>query len=115
MTAAQVYSQLQTLARSRKRPSDEIFVLYALERFLVRLSDTSYANDFCLKGGVLLSAHALRRPTRDVDIQALNTRTDRTPVTSWRFCEDAGPPTRDGDRGKDCHDAPARHRQHTLA
>jgi len=56
-----VYLQLQKVARDRKRPVEEIFTLYGLERFLARLADTSYAEDFCLKGGLLLSAHALRR------------------------------------------------------
>lgn len=46
--------------------------LYGLERFLARLAQTVHADDFCLKGGVLLSAHALRRPTRDVDMQILD-------------------------------------------
>lgn len=76
MSASSVYSQLQAIARKRKRPTDEIFVLYALERFLARLSNTPYVEDFCLKGGVLLSAHALRRPTRDIDMQALDFQLD---------------------------------------
>ena len=82
MTAAlAIYSQLQTVARKRKRPTEEIFVLYAMERFLARLSDTPHAGDFCLKGGVLLSAHALRRPTRDIDMQALDFQLDVVHVT----------------------------------
>ncbi|BAS14207.1 conserved hypothetical protein [Arthrobacter sp. Hiyo8] len=52
-----------------------------MERFLARLADTPFAEDFCLKGGVLLSAHSLRRPTRDVDIQALDFQLDVDHVT----------------------------------
>ncbi|MFF2842540.1 nucleotidyl transferase AbiEii/AbiGii toxin family protein [Paenarthrobacter sp. NPDC057981] len=81
MTASKIYDQLQALARDRARPFDEILVLYALERFLYRLEGTPYAGDFCLKGGVLLSAHSLRRPTRDIDIQALDFELDVTHVT----------------------------------
>lgn len=82
MTEAQsVYLQLQKVARDRKRPVEEIFTFYGLERFLARLADTSYAEDFCLKGGVLLSAHALRRPTRDIDMQALDFQLDTEHVT----------------------------------
>lgn len=82
MTDAQsVYVQLQKVARDRKRPVEEIFTLYGLERFLARLANTSYAEDFCLKGGVLLSAHALRRPTRDIDMQALDFQLDTEHVT----------------------------------
>lgn len=81
MTASKIYTQLQAVARSRKRPFDEILVLYALERFLARLGNTTYAGDFCLKGGVLLSAHSLRRPTRDIDMQALDFELDVAHVT----------------------------------
>lgn len=79
--AGSVYLQLQKVARDRKRPVEEIFTLYGLERFLARLADTSYAEDFCLKGGLLLSAHALRRPTRDIDMQALDFRLDTEHVS----------------------------------
>ncbi|GAB2742645.1 nucleotidyl transferase AbiEii/AbiGii toxin family protein [Sinomonas soli] len=75
-TAEKVYSQIITLARKRRRPTDELLTLYGLERFLARLGMTDYADDFCLKGGVLLSAHALRRPTRDIDMQALDFQLD---------------------------------------
>ncbi|MFJ4268811.1 nucleotidyl transferase AbiEii/AbiGii toxin family protein [Paenarthrobacter nicotinovorans] len=81
MTASKIYNQLQALARDRARPFDEILVFYALERFLYRLGGTPYAKDFCLKGGVLLSAHSLRRPTRDIDIQALDFELDVAHVT----------------------------------
>ncbi|WP_165962461.1 nucleotidyl transferase AbiEii/AbiGii toxin family protein [Arthrobacter terricola] len=79
--AATVYLKLQRVARDRKRPADEIFTLYGLERFLARLAGSPFAEDFCLKGGVLLSAHALRRPTRDVDMQALDFQLDVDHVT----------------------------------
>lgn len=81
MTASKIYTQLQGVAHGRKRPFDEILVLYALERFLARLGSTPYAGDFCLKGGVLLSAHSLRRPTRDIDMQALEFELDVGHVT----------------------------------
>lgn len=76
-----VYQRLQNVARQRKRPVDEIFTLYGLERFLARLAVTAYTEDFCLKGGVLLSAHALRRPTRDIDMQALDFDLDAEHLT----------------------------------
>jgi hypothetical protein len=43
-----------------------------LERFLARLVESSYADSFVLKGGVLLAGYGLRRPTRDVDMQAID-------------------------------------------
>jgi predicted nucleotidyltransferase component of viral defense system len=41
--------------------------LYALEGFLLRLANSQHANKFVLKGGVLLAAFELRRPTADID------------------------------------------------
>lgn len=76
MSSLQTFQQLQRVARDRKRPVDEIITLYGLERFLARLGRTIYAEEVCLKGGVLLSAHALRRPTRDIDLRALDFAVD---------------------------------------
>jgi len=50
--------------------------LYALEGFLARLARSSHRDRLVLKGGVLLSAFALRRPTRDVDFLALGVDND---------------------------------------
>jgi hypothetical protein len=44
--------------------------LYALEGFLTRLAESPYRDNFVLQGGVLLAAYDLRRPTRDIDLQA---------------------------------------------
>jgi len=71
-TATRVYAHLRDLARSTGRATDEILTLYGLEQFIDRLTRTPYADDFVLKGGVLMAAYLLRRPTRDVDMQALD-------------------------------------------
>jgi hypothetical protein len=63
------YLDLQNLARSQHRPTDEFHQLYALEGFLARLVASSHADKFVLKGGVLLAAYDSRRPTRDIDLQ----------------------------------------------
>lgn len=76
MSAPDIYRQLQRLARQQGRPSDELMTLYGLERILDRLTRTVYRDDFSLKGGVLLAAYRLRRPTRDIDMQALDFRLD---------------------------------------
>ena len=68
----QIYDRLRQVAAERGRPFNEILTLYVLERFLARLTMTEYEQDFVLKGGVLLAAFRLRRPTRDVDLQALD-------------------------------------------
>jgi len=44
--------------------------LYALEGFLDRLGESRHRADLILKGGVLLAAFDVRRPTRDIDFAA---------------------------------------------
>ncbi|MBU7597966.1 nucleotidyl transferase AbiEii/AbiGii toxin family protein [Streptomyces sp. P38-E01] len=68
--AGRVYLDLQNLARRTGRPTDELHQLYVLECFLDRLVRSPYADRFVLKGGVLLAAYEMRRPTRDVDLRA---------------------------------------------
>lgn len=67
----QVLARLLELSRATGRPAQEVYTLYVLERALDRLSRTTYASEFVLKGGILLAAHNLRRPTSDIDMQAL--------------------------------------------
>lgn len=72
MTPEQTFSALQRIARQQGRAVQELLTLYVLERFLARLVESSYADSFVLKGGVLLAGYGLRRPTRDVDMQAID-------------------------------------------
>jgi predicted nucleotidyltransferase component of viral defense system len=58
---------LQRRAKDEGRITAEYLRLYALEGFLLRLANSQHANKFVLKGGVLLAAYELRRPTADVD------------------------------------------------
>jgi hypothetical protein len=67
-TAGRIYLALRKKAIAEKRTTDELLQLYALEAFVDRLSTSDRARDFTLKGGVLLSAYKVRRPTRDVDL-----------------------------------------------
>jgi hypothetical protein len=76
MRPGQAANQLRNLARAQGRPVEELRILYMLESFLVRLQHTEYAEDFVLKGGVLLAAYKLRRPTRDIDMQATDLTLD---------------------------------------
>lgn len=68
--AGAAYNDLRNLARRNGRDVAEYLTLYALEGFLARLAVFSQADDFVLKGGVLLAAFAARRPTRDIDLRA---------------------------------------------
>lgn len=65
-----IYNDLRNLARRHGREPVEYFTLYALEGFLARLAVSEHAEDFVLKGGVLMAAFAARRPTRDIDLAA---------------------------------------------
>jgi hypothetical protein len=65
------YLDLQRLARAQGRPTAELIQLYVLEAFLRRLSRSAQVDRLVLKGGMLLAAFDLRRPTRDVDLLAL--------------------------------------------
>lgn len=69
-TAGRRYLDLQREARRTGRLTDELIQLYALECFLDRLTHSNYAEEFVLKGGVLLAAFEARRPTRDIDLSA---------------------------------------------
>lgn len=68
--AASVRARLLNLARRTGKPYDEVLVQYALERFLFRLSKSSYREDLLLKGGLLLVGRGMpqARPTRDIDL-----------------------------------------------
>jgi hypothetical protein len=67
VTPEQAYRRLQIRARDDGRPTGEYLTLYALERFVARLVASRFRDDFVLKGGLLLAAHDMRRPTRDID------------------------------------------------
>ncbi|HSK27025.1 MAG TPA: nucleotidyl transferase AbiEii/AbiGii toxin family protein [Jiangellales bacterium] len=69
-TGGRAYLDLQARARREGRPTDELLVLYVLERFLFRLSMSPHRDRLVLKGGMLLAAFDERRPTADVDLLA---------------------------------------------
>jgi hypothetical protein len=64
---AHAFLAIQKLARSTGGDVQELLTLYALEGLLTRVAASSYREDFVLKGGVLLAAFSLRRPTKDID------------------------------------------------
>lgn len=69
-TAGRIYLDLRARARHEGRSTDELLVLYVLERFLFRVSISPHRQRLVLKGGMLLAAIAERRPTRDIDLLA---------------------------------------------
>ena len=61
---------IQRLARETGGDVQELQTLYVLEALLARIAASAHRDDFVLKGGVLLAAFAMRRPTKDIDLQA---------------------------------------------
>jgi hypothetical protein len=78
--AGRAYLGLRSKAKAAGRPMAEYLRLYALEGFLLRLSRSEHRERFVLKGGVLLAAHDLRRPTTDSDVAALRTASDASEI-----------------------------------
>ncbi len=74
--AGSAYLDLRRHASTTGRPTDELLRLYGLEGFLDRLVASPFADQFVLKGGVLLAAFGARRPTRDIDFAAIDLADD---------------------------------------
>lgn len=77
-TGDEIFRRLQSAARSTASkhgtaaPTQEYLTRHVLESFLDRLTRTPHADDFILKGGILLAAYGVRRPTKDADANAVN-------------------------------------------
>ncbi|TKV56969.1 nucleotidyl transferase AbiEii/AbiGii toxin family protein [Nakamurella flava] len=73
----EAFRRIQSAARSAAAktgvatPTQEYLIRHTLESFLDRLSRTAHADDFVLKGGILLAAYGVRRPTKDADANAI--------------------------------------------
>ncbi|HWC20337.1 MAG TPA: nucleotidyl transferase AbiEii/AbiGii toxin family protein [Terriglobales bacterium] len=67
---ASVRQRLLNQAKAQSRPFQEVTQYYAMERFLYRLARSPHANEFILKGALLLSAwrSPLSRSTMDIDL-----------------------------------------------
>jgi predicted nucleotidyltransferase component of viral defense system len=67
---ASVRQRLLNKAKQDRRSFNEILQYYGMERFLYRLSQSSYAQQFILKGGLMLRVWqvAESRPTMDIDM-----------------------------------------------
>jgi hypothetical protein len=74
----EVFRHIQGTARSAAAqsrtgaPTQEYLIRHVLESFLARLTQTPHADGFVLKGGILLAAYGVRRPTKDADANAIS-------------------------------------------
>jgi hypothetical protein len=91
------YLDLQNRARKEGRSTEELLVLYVLERWLARLAASPHAAKFVLKGGMLLAALGARRPTSDADLLARHLANDEdtvvklvTEIADWSLDPDDG-------------------------
>jgi predicted nucleotidyltransferase component of viral defense system len=67
---ASIRQRLLSKARETGRPFSELLQYFAMERFLYRLSKSRFANNFVLKGALMLTVWEapLTRPTMDIDL-----------------------------------------------
>jgi hypothetical protein len=68
--AASVHARLLNRARVEGRPFNELLQYYVMERFLYRLSRSEHANNFVLKGALMLQfwGGQVARATKDIDM-----------------------------------------------
>ncbi len=73
--ATSVRARLLNLANQQQRPFDLLVQRYAIERLLYRLTRSSHADSFILKGAMVFLTWGidLPRPTRDLDLMGLVT------------------------------------------
>jgi len=76
--AASIQARLENIAKVENIAFDMILLMYIQERFLYRLAKSPYAEDFLLKGGLLLFAMSRfkGRSTKDIDFLADKTTFD---------------------------------------
>jgi len=69
--AASVRQRLFNLAYERREDFGLVLTRYGLERFLYRLAQSQYRDQFVLKGALLFAlwTHRPYRPTRDLDLE----------------------------------------------
>lgn len=76
-TGQDIFRELQKKARAdgaksgKPVPTAEYLTRHGLESFLARLAQTPHADDFILKGGILLAVYGVRRSTKDIDAEAV--------------------------------------------
>lgn len=78
--AGRAYLDLQNQARRDGRGTQQLLTLYVVERWLARLARSPYADQFVLKGGMLLAAFDARRPTADADALARHMANDQNTI-----------------------------------
>lgn len=79
MNAESVKARLKNHAKATERTLQDVLTIYGLERTMYRISISSYADKFTLKGGIFLYAlldGKFMRATTDIDLLAQGTSND---------------------------------------
>lgn len=86
--AASVLARLRNSSRSSDGPFQQVLQLYAIERFLYRISKSSHAQSVILKGALLLKTIGIpgARPTVDIDMLRKGKADQASLVTLIKDC-----------------------------
>jgi len=87
--AASIRQRLLNKAHTTARPYNELIQYYTIERFLYRLSQSTYADKFILKGALMFLIWEAPgfRPTRDIDLLGLTSNdVDSLVRTTQEIC-----------------------------
>ena len=79
-SVSSVKDRLRNYAKKSGRTVQDVFTVYVLERILYRISVSDYADNFTLKGGILLYGlytEDFTRATTDIDLLGGNISNDR--------------------------------------
>ncbi|MEN8905513.1 MAG: nucleotidyl transferase AbiEii/AbiGii toxin family protein [Clostridiales bacterium] len=82
--SASISARLKNISKGENKGFDFILTLYMIERLIYRLSISGFADNFILKGGLLLylKLHNNFRPTKDIDLLAKNIKSDMQYVSN---------------------------------
>jgi len=74
LTSAQLKGRIKSLASRNNADARNLLRIYAMERFLERLSVSKYHDNFVIKGGILVTAMVgiSQRSTMDIDTSIRN-------------------------------------------
>jgi len=86
--AASVYDRLINMSRETNRPFDEGLRYFAMDRFLYRLSLSSHAKRFVLKGAIMFKVWHVEipRPTLDIDLLGMRETMEKVDAIVREIC-----------------------------
>ena len=74
LSSAQVKGRIRNIAKSNAADARILMRIYMMERFLERVANSAYVEDFVIKGGILVTAMVgvSMRSTMDIDTSIRN-------------------------------------------